>query len=68
MFIPQLHLQSHCHDSVGIGGEDCGGDEDKYFFSNAACYSKKAVYLHRSFATYYAADIMEHEALCSTCC
>ena len=22
----QLHLQNHCPDSVGVGGEDCGGE------------------------------------------
>jgi len=27
MFLPQLHLQNHCHDSVGVGGEDCGDGE-----------------------------------------
>ena len=26
MFIPQLHLQNHCHDSAGLGGEDWGGE------------------------------------------
>lgn len=24
---PQLHLQNHCHDSTGVGGEDCGNTE-----------------------------------------
>jgi len=27
----KLHLQNHCPDSVGVGGEDCGGGEVDVF-------------------------------------
>jgi hypothetical protein len=28
----KLHLQNHCHDPVGVGGENCGGGEVDVFY------------------------------------